>query len=114
MHASEQRHKITHSLVTWITSWRIFGIRHADDNTPAGFVVAKACSRMRWAKHAFGEGSTCVLASRIGSVLEPRNFIRGVRLATDLNCCVTLVRKFVPSNHCFSESRASERTSQIT
>jgi hypothetical protein len=74
------------------------------------FVVAKGCLGMPWAKHAFGEGSTCVLASRIGSVFEPRNFVRGVRLATDLNCCIPFVGKFVPSNHCCSESGASERT----
>jgi hypothetical protein len=48
MHASEHRHKITHSLVTWITSWRIFGIRHADDNKPA----RQTCFPSSWRKHA--------------------------------------------------------------
>ena len=49
----------------------------------------------------------------LGSVIEPRNFIRGVRSATDMNCGIPFVGKFVPGNHCFSESGVSERTSQI-
>ena len=43
MHASEHRHKITHSLVTQVTSGRISRTPRADDDTP----TRQACFRRR-------------------------------------------------------------------